>query len=87
MIKGLWKFYLRRYYRITIPLILVMFFCVGLNRFVHNGPYHSGFYEWSATNCPKYIYLNFLYINNFNIKCFGHAWYLGNDMQFYWYNK
>ena len=31
------KFYLRRYYRITIPLILTMLFTVGLNKYFHSG--------------------------------------------------
>jgi energy-coupling factor transporter transmembrane protein EcfT len=31
------KFYFRRYWRITIPLMLIMLFCVGLNKYVHSG--------------------------------------------------
>ena len=37
MIKNLAKFYLRRYWRISIPLFFMMLFCIGLNRYVHNG--------------------------------------------------
>ncbi len=34
------KFYLRRYYRITIPLILCMLFTVGLNKYFHMGKFN-----------------------------------------------
>ena len=68
-------------------------FCVALlvEGFASGGPRPAvaqpkGAYQ----RCKRYWWTNMLYVNNlvpfkdtFTEQCFGHAWYLGNDMQFF----
>ena len=68
-------------------------FCVALlvEGFANGGPRPAvaqpkGGYR----RCKRYWWTNMLYVNNlvpfkdtFTEQCFGHAWYLGNDMQFF----
>ncbi|CAF0715534.1 unnamed protein product [Brachionus calyciflorus] len=77
-------FYVRRYYRITITLMLVMLFIVGFSPFVHPGPFRNDLYFQTLDRCHTFFWTNLLQINNFfSFQCFGHSWYLATDMQFY----
>ncbi|KAK3087848.1 hypothetical protein FSP39_011445 [Pinctada imbricata] len=79
-------FYFHRFWRLTPPYMLIMLADMALLRYVGEGPYWK--YEGPNTdtdNCKETWWWNLLYINNFQLdkSCFGHAWYLANDMQFF----
>ncbi|CAC5358118.1 unnamed protein product [Mytilus coruscus] len=71
--------------RLTPPYMLVIMVSVSLFHYTGSGP------NWPTggidKGCEKGWWYNLLYINNFvednKKKCFGVAWYLANDMQFY----
>ncbi|XP_071139275.1 nose resistant to fluoxetine protein 6-like isoform X1 [Mytilus edulis] len=78
-------FYFHRFWRLTPPYMLVIMVSVSLFHYTGTGP------NWPTggidKGCEKGWWYNLLYINNFvednKKKCFGVAWYLANDMQFY----
>merc|ERR1719228_1089169 len=79
-------FYFHRFWRLTPPYMLTILLVLGLQRFFGAGA------EWATVQpldkdfCEKNWWTNLLYINNlFGVKelCFGHSWYLANDMQFF----
>ena len=88
-----WKWipqsYLFRYLRLTPLYFFVLLFWWKALRVVGLGP------QWLSQRrayqtCKRYWWTNMLYVNNlvpfkdtFTEQCFGHAWYLGNDMQFF----
>jgi peptidoglycan/LPS O-acetylase OafA/YrhL len=88
-----WKWipqsYLFRYLRLTPLYFFVLLFWWKALRVVGLGPQwlsQRGAYQ----KCKRYWWTNMLYVNNlvpfkdtFTEQCFGHAWYLGNDMQFF----
>lgn len=80
------KYYIHRLWRITPPYALVLMFSACLTQYLGTGPHYptkDGLDKFCRTNW----WLNLLYINNIvkpDEMCFGVAWYLANDMQFYW---
>ncbi|XP_078365906.1 O-acyltransferase like protein-like isoform X2 [Oculina patagonica] len=82
----LFKYYFHRFWRLTPVYMFCLLFFAKLARFLGDGPLWYAMQE--ETPCDKYWWTNLLYINNFyptsfNNTCFGWAWYLANDMQFY----
>lgn len=78
-------FYFHRFWRLTPPYMLILGVYVSLNRYWSDGPL------WPENGmekdfCKDTWWKNLLYINNIvdrDNQCFGWAWYLANDMQFY----
>ncbi|XP_063424815.1 nose resistant to fluoxetine protein 6-like [Mytilus trossulus] len=78
-------FYFHRFWRLTPPYMLVLMVFTGLYPYLGSGPFWSDSRK-SPDNCHTNWWYNLLYINNFNKEsneCFGWAWYLANDMQFF----
>ncbi|KAK7094202.1 hypothetical protein V1264_007855 [Littorina saxatilis] len=84
---GYWvMFYFHRFWRLTPIYMIVLMTFTCLHTYLGGGPL------WpeelgTATNCKKYWWTNFLYVNNLvhdDEACMGWTWYLANDMQFYW---
>ena len=80
-------YYIHRYLRLTPTYMFVLFFAMFLTRHLADGPFMA-LYDPFKEACSKYWWTNLLYINNFypwkmGDECFGWAWYLANDMQFY----
>ncbi|XP_069112030.1 nose resistant to fluoxetine protein 6-like isoform X2 [Argopecten irradians] len=79
-------FYFHRFWRLTPPYMLMMMLDIVMFRYLGDGPNWSP--EGLETNfCKDTWWTNLLYVNNFvktDKPCFGWAWYLANDMQFYW---
>lgn len=79
------KYYIHRIWRITPPYMLTVMVTACLTKYWGTGP------EWPTAdgldgNCRTYWWANLFYINNIvevDHMCFGIAWYLANDMQFY----
>lgn len=78
-------FYFHRFWRLTPPYMLVLFVDVALVRYFGDGPlWPEGGFEFDF--CEDTWWTNLLYINNLvktDKSCFGWAWYLANDMQFF----
>lgn len=78
-------YYFHRFWRLTPPYMLVMMVYVPLFPYFSEGPI------WPQKGveknfCEDSWWTNLLYVNNFvkvDSGCFGWAWYLANDMQFY----
>ncbi|BFZ20625.1 hypothetical protein BsWGS_23663 [Bradybaena similaris] len=77
-------FYFHRFWRLTPPYMLTLLVVTGLQKYLGSGP------QWPSgaddENCVNNWWTNLLYINNLvntDKMCFGHSWYLANDMQFY----
>ncbi|CAC5380350.1 unnamed protein product [Mytilus coruscus] len=71
--------------RLTPPYMLIMMVQICISKYLGSGPMWTtdGF---EKKYCKDTWWWNLLYINNFKTageECFGHAWYLANDMQFY----
>ncbi|XP_052090752.1 nose resistant to fluoxetine protein 6-like [Mytilus californianus] len=78
-------FYFHRFWRLTPPYMLIMMVQICISKYLGSGPMWltNGF---EKKYCKDTWWWNLLYINNFKTaaeECFGHAWYLANDMQFY----
>ncbi|XP_076093222.1 O-acyltransferase like protein-like [Mytilus galloprovincialis] len=78
-------FYFHRFWRLTPPYMLIMMVQICISKYLGSGPMWitNGF---EKNYCKDTWWWNLLYINNFKTageECFGHAWYLANDMQFY----
>lgn len=91
-----WVYYfLHRYWRLTPMYALCIMFFTTLYTLTITGPLSwlaldpSGPLYNTWQSCRTYWWSNLLYINNFypdygaELNCFGWAWYLANDMQFY----
>ena len=81
-------YYVHRYLRLTPVYAFALFFTWALANHLAVGPSFNYADLDISKFCPKYWWTNFLYINNFYPwdiaeECFGWAWYLANDMQFY----
>eukprot|EP01062_Namystynia_karyoxenos_P027009 TRINITY_DN2082_c0_g4_i1.p1 TRINITY_DN2082_c0_g4~~TRINITY_DN2082_c0_g4_i1.p1 ORF type:complete len:902 (+),score=265.55 TRINITY_DN2082_c0_g4_i1:101-2707(+) len=84
--------YVDRYVRLTPAYLFLIFFAAYLLQYFGTGPLWSMAMDGGdvAQACSTYWYSNILYINNFpkytdhglDKMCFGHSWYLANDMQF-----
>ncbi|RUS73918.1 hypothetical protein EGW08_018323 [Elysia chlorotica] len=79
-------FYFHRFWRLTPPYMLAIVLVLGLQRFCGQGPLWETVQPADKVFCEKYWWTNLLYINNLvytDKVCFGHSWYLANDMQFF----
>ena len=81
-------YYVHRYLRLTPTYAFVLFFSWALASHLTNSPIVVIFGPQFFRTCKQYWWSNLLYINNFypwkqEEECFGWAWYLANDMQFY----
>ncbi|XP_069123535.1 nose resistant to fluoxetine protein 6-like [Argopecten irradians] len=77
-------FYFHRFWRLTPAYMLVLFLDMSLFRYLGDGPFWAK--EGIEPFCKDTWWTNLLYINNLyrnKEMCFGWAWYLANDMQFY----
>ncbi|KAI8750590.1 nose resistant to fluoxetine protein 6, partial [Biomphalaria glabrata] len=79
-------FYFHRFWRLSPPYMLVLLSVLGLQRFMGSGAMWSTVQPSDKSGCEKNWWTNLLYINNLvntDASCFGHSWYLANDMQFF----
>ena len=81
--------YLFRYLRLTPLYGFVLFFYWKALRVVGIGPQWLG-QRGGYRHCRDHWWTNMLYVNNLvpfktetTEECFGHGWYLANDMQFF----
>ena len=81
--------YLFRYLRLTPLYGFVLFFYWKALRVVGMGPQWLG-QRGGYRHCRDHWWTNMLYVNNLvpfktetTEECFGHGWYLANDMQFF----
>lgn len=79
-------YYLHRFLRLTPLYMFVMLVYNNLSPFFGSGPLWGS--QQLGTYCGDGWWKNLLYIQNFtddfSKQCMGWAWYLANDMQFYW---
>eukprot|EP01063_Lacrimia_lanifica_P023561 TRINITY_DN3114_c0_g1_i2.p1 TRINITY_DN3114_c0_g1~~TRINITY_DN3114_c0_g1_i2.p1 ORF type:complete len:724 (+),score=189.09 TRINITY_DN3114_c0_g1_i2:36-2207(+) len=88
--KNLGFTWLSRYIRLTPLYAAVLFGSTYLTEYIVSGPFRAMYHHggMNAGACPKYWYLNLLYIQNMfqdpekMFGCMGHGWYLANDFQF-----
>ncbi|XP_035828396.1 nose resistant to fluoxetine protein 6 [Aplysia californica] len=91
MKKKSWKinwglFYFHRFWRLTPPYMLTLLLVLGLQRFFGSGALWSNVQPGDKTSCENSWWTHLLYVNNIvksDETCFGHSWYLANDMQFF----
>ncbi|XP_033640142.1 O-acyltransferase like protein-like [Asterias rubens] len=83
-------FYFHRLWRITPTYMIALAIWASLAIHMGEGPYKTLFFEDVADLCREQWWTNLLYINNLypfpgdlNASCMGWAWYLANDMQFF----
>ena len=82
---SLWRFYLHRYLRLTIPVMLCVAFAAKVLPLAGSGMQWYKLEEL-ADNCAETWWVNLLYVQNFvhqDKQCMYIAWYLACDMQFY----
>lgn len=79
--------YLKRYFRITVPLAALVLFTLTFLYHVSNGPLWTTITKNVAINqCTEWWWTTLLYVGNYvnpGHLCFGHSWYLMVDMQLY----
>lgn len=79
--------YLKRYFRITVPVAAAILFTVSLLYHISNGPLWKPTINGAAiTLCEQNWWSTLLYVGNYvspGELCFGHSWYLMADMQLY----
>lgn len=79
--------YLKRYFRITVPVATAILFTVSLLYHVANGPLWKSTINFAAIDfCERNWWSTLLYVGNYvspGELCFGHSWYLMADMQLY----
>ncbi|XP_792732.4 nose resistant to fluoxetine protein 6 [Strongylocentrotus purpuratus] len=88
---GSWfMFYFHRWWRLTPALMANIGIFALLKPHFAQGVLTDGFHEQVRTKCAETWWAYMLYVNNLfpwpndlGETCFGHAWYLANDMQFY----
>ncbi|XP_054707716.1 nose resistant to fluoxetine protein 6-like isoform X2 [Uloborus diversus] len=81
----LW-FYFHRYFRLTPLMMMVIFFCACLLRYIGSGPNWLATIQMYDAWCKDNFWTNALYLHNFinsDTMCLSHTWYLATDMQFY----
>ncbi|XP_059140271.1 nose resistant to fluoxetine protein 6-like [Physella acuta] len=91
MKKSGWKinwalFYFHRFWRLTPPYMLTLLVVLGFQQYLGSGALWPTVQPADRDNCNDYWWTNLLYVNNLvdaDKMCFGHSWYLSNDMQFY----
>lgn len=78
-------YYFHRFWRLSPPYMMCIGLQVSLFYLLSDGP------NWpqngTAKSCEENWWTNLLYVNNIvndDKQCYGVAWYLANDMQFYW---
>ncbi|XP_059139852.1 nose resistant to fluoxetine protein 6-like [Physella acuta] len=79
-------FYFHRLWRLTPPYMMILVTVLGLQRFMGSGALWRTLQPPDKDKCETHWWLNLLYVNNLvrsREECFGHSWYLANDMQFY----
>ncbi|CAL1546946.1 unnamed protein product [Lymnaea stagnalis] len=79
-------FYFHRFWRLTPPYMLTLLLVLGFMQYLGSGALWSNLEPADKENCEKYWWANLLYVNNLidsKYMCFGHSWYLSNDMQFF----
>jgi len=79
-------FYFHRYWRLTPPYMLTLLIVLGMSQFLGSGPMWANTQPADREQCEDNWWTNIVYINNLykaEKMCFGHAWYLANDMQFF----
>ena len=78
-------FYFHRYWRLTPPYMLTLTLALGLSQYLGSGPMWPNVVPSDRESCEDKWWANLLYVNNAvnDAWCFGHAWYLANDMQFF----
>nr|XP_054750888.1 nose resistant to fluoxetine protein 6-like [Lytechinus pictus] len=83
-------FYFHRWWRLTPALMANIGIWALLKPHFAQGVLTDGFHDQVRTRCGETWWAYMLYINNLypwpndlSNTCFGHAWYLANDMQFY----
>jgi len=85
---GVFLVYIDRYMRLTPLYAIAIFWAAYVLQYLGTGPFWMSAYHGGdvGANCAEYWWQNLLYINNFPKTqvhlCFGHSWYLANDMQF-----
>ncbi|XP_074654644.1 nose resistant to fluoxetine protein 6-like isoform X2 [Tubulanus polymorphus] len=80
-------FYFHRFWRLTPAYMLVLMVYVPLGPYFSDGPLYPQTEDGFDPNCKNNWWTNLLYVNNLvhsKQMCMGWAWYLANDMQFYW---
>ncbi|GMR38539.1 hypothetical protein PMAYCL1PPCAC_08734 [Pristionchus mayeri] len=81
--------YFHRFLRLTPAYIGFVLFVMAWLPQLH-GPFTSGSFTnttYMVENCEKKIWMNLLYINNFDgmlESCYGISWFLATDMQLFW---
>ena len=81
-----WMFYFHRFWRLTPPYMLTMVLVLGLQQYLGSGALWSNIQPDDRENCEENWWQNLLYINSIvdiRKSCFGHTWYLGNDMIYF----
>jgi len=81
-----WLFYFHRFWRLSPPYLILIGIGTALLHYGGDGPLWNfeGFPAMKV--CRKDWWTNLLYINNLidgHYDCFGHAWYLAIDMQYF----
>ncbi|KAK7482994.1 hypothetical protein BaRGS_00025771, partial [Batillaria attramentaria] len=77
-------YYVHRFWRLTPLYMFAIAVYVGVTPYLGSGPFQFPIRDRS--NCRHYWWQNLLYVNNvldLENMCFGHSWYLADDMQFY----
>lgn len=83
--------YIKRYFRITVPLAAAIFFTVSLLFHVANGPlWNSTINLVAIDSCKEWWWTTLLFVGNYvnppGKLCFSHSWYLMVDMQLYFFS-
>ncbi|EWM24774.1 Acyltransferase 3, partial [Nannochloropsis gaditana] len=84
--------YLSRFLRITPAYMFALFFNWKMAPLFSNGPLARTLWANDSMNCPSQWWRHLLYINTVSPwdrakrdpQCFGHTWYLADDMMFFW---
>ncbi|XP_059481821.1 nose resistant to fluoxetine protein 6-like [Neocloeon triangulifer] len=79
---NIFKYYIYRYLRITVPLAVVIWFLATVSFHLGKGPLWIASFEYPRQICQDYWWASLIYIANyFYENCLGQAWYLCVDMQ------
>lgn len=79
--------YVKRYFRVTVPLAALVLFTLAFLFHLSNGPLWSMTTKSTAIDfCQDWWWTTLLFVGNYvnpGQLCFGHSWYLMVDMQLY----
>ncbi|XP_065344965.1 nose resistant to fluoxetine protein 6-like [Cloeon dipterum] len=79
---NVFKYYLYRYLRISIPLAVAIWFTSTVSIYSGKGPLWFVSFRYALGICQENWWANLLYISNYFFEyCMGHTWYLCVDMQ------